>query len=183
MQYGYPQPLQPPDATKILSDYMANITRQITGQSAQGQAPAQAQPAAQVPTYHCQPIKNLQEIDEMRWFNPTPFVGLTEDGQYIGVRRWDGAIPAATTEYFKRISPEELPQPPRSVTHEELVTLLPEILSQYIPTLLKQMGVTANDQSAFTAASTVLDGQLPAIAGRKPKGAVGAKSGEAGGDI
>lgn len=171
-QFQYPYT----DVTKAINDYMTKITQQVTGQQ------PQPQPAAQIPVFHCQPVKNLREIEEMKWFNPTPFVGLTEDGQYIGVRRWDGAIPAATTEYFKRIKPEELPQPPRPVTHEELVELLPAVMAQYIPALLKQMGVSASEQSAGAASGTSPNEQLPAAAGGRPKGAVGAKLGETGGD-
>lgn len=172
MNYNqYPQQ----DMTKFFNDYMAKITQQVTGQQTQ-----QSQQSAQVPVFHCQPVKNLQEIEEMKWFNPTPFVGLTEDGQYVGIRRWDGAIPAATTEYFKRIKQEELPQPPRPVTHEELTELIPAVLAQYIPTLLKQMGVSANESSANPSA--IVDEQLSAATGGKPKGAMGAKPGEASGN-
>lgn len=177
--YPYNPQLARPDLSQILSDYISKATQQAaTGQPA---APSAVQGAAQIPTFHCQPIKSLQELDEMKWFNPTPFVGLTEDGQYVGIRRWDGAIPAATIEYYKRITQSELPQPPRPVTHEELLELLPAVLAQYIPNLLKQMGVASNE-STVAAASTDAPGQLPAATGGKSKGAVGARSSEAGGD-
>lgn len=162
----YPQQ----DITKLINDAVLKAT-------------GQQKSAAQVPVFHCQPVKNLQEIEEMKWFNPTPFVGLTEDGQYIGIRRWDGTIPAATTEYFKRIKPEEIPQPPRPITHEELTALLPVVLAEYIPNLLKQMGVSANEQSTTnSAASAESDEQLPAITRGKSKGTMGEKSGETSGD-
>lgn len=171
---GY-QPQPQIDISRMINDYMQKATQQVTGQQ------PLVQQAAQVPTFHCQPVKDLPEIEQMKWFNPTPFVGLTEDGQYVGIRRWDGSIPAASMEYFKRIKPEELPQPPRPVTHEELVELIPAVLAQYIPNLLNQMGVRTNEPATVAAASASPDGQLQPIAAQ-PKGAVGKKSGEASGD-
>lgn len=175
-QYVYPYQAQQ-DTAKLVNDYMAKLTQQLTGQSTQ----PQSQSVAQVPTFHCQPVKNLQEVEETKWYNSTPFVGITEDGQYIGIRRWDGAIPAATTEYFKRIKPEELPQAPRPITQNELVELLPDILAQYVPSLLSQMGVTTNGCESNAAAGTDVDGELPTTT-TEPKRTMGKKSGEAGGD-
>lgn len=174
MTTGY-NPYQQQDITKMIGDYMAKATQQFTGQ------PMQAQQPAQVPIFHCQPVKTLQEVEEMKWYNSTPFVGLTEDGQYIGVRRWDGAIPAATTEYFKRVKQEELPQVPRPITQNELIELLPAVLAQYVPTLLNQMGVTANGHESNAAASPSANGELPA-APAEPKRTVGKKSGDTSGD-
>lgn len=173
---NYIQPQAQPDISRWINDYMQKVTQQAMGQ--QSQPPQQA---AQVPVFHCQPVKDLKEIEQMKWFNTTPFVGLTEDGQYVGIRRWDGTIPAATTEYFKRIKQEELPQPPRPVTHEELVELLPAVLAQYIPNLLNQMGVITNGRESASSASAIVTGELQ-TAPAQSKRAVGSKSSETSGD-